>query len=105
MFTSTSGLQINNQKSMMVVVRVSNQKKTQELIGFNEGKLPFRYLGVPITVGRLSSSDCQLLVDKIMAKFQIWGTKNLSYTGKSVLINSVLMGIYGFWASNFILPK
>ncbi|KAJ8439637.1 hypothetical protein Cgig2_021649 [Carnegiea gigantea] len=74
-------------------------------IRFKEGKLPFKYLCVPITSGRLSSSDCQLVVDKIMAKIHVWGTKNLSYAGKNVLINSVLIGIFGFWASNFILPK
>ena len=81
------------------------RKQTLELTGYQEGKLPFKYLGVPVTASKLSAMDCSLLVDKITKKISIWATKNTSYAGRVALINSVLMGIYSFWATIFIMPK
>ena len=54
---------------------------------------------------RLSAVDCRVLVEKITKNISIWATKTTSYAGRVALINSVLMGIYTFWATIFILPK
>ena len=64
-----------------------------------------RYLGVPITVSKLSKIECHTLVDKIMGKIKQWSTTNISFAGRAQLINSVVFGMYSFWASIFILPK
>ena len=67
--------------------------------------MPFRYLGVPVTANRISALDCRLLVEKTTRKIATWATRNASYAGRVALINSVLMGIYTFWATIFMLPK
>jgi len=64
-----------------------------------------RYLGVPITASRLSKMECQILADKIIGKIRQWSTRNISFVGRAQLINSVVFGMYSFWASIFILPK
>lgn len=99
-------MQINTQLSSMVIAGLPAGEKAALLhsTGFQEGSLPFKYLGVPITSGRLSTSDCLLLVQKIIAKILVWKSLNLSYAGRVVLINSVFLGVFGFWASSFILP-
>ncbi|CAK9169646.1 unnamed protein product, partial [Ilex paraguariensis] len=39
-----------------------------QLMGFPEGELPGRYLGVPLIITKLKAGDCQPLVEKITAK-------------------------------------
>jgi len=58
-----------------------------------------------VTANRLSAMDCRVLVEKITKNISIWATKTTSYAGRVALINNVLMGIYTFWATIFILPK
>jgi len=43
-------------------------------------------------------------VEKITAKVHTWGTRN-SYAGRAVLINSVIFGMYSYWACIFLLPN
>jgi len=44
-------------------------------------------------------------VEKIIKKITKWATKSTSYAGRVPLINSVLMGVFNFSATVFILPK
>ena len=44
-------------------------------------------------------------MEKITKNIATWATRNTSYAGRVASINSVLMGIYTFWATIFILPK
>ena len=52
-----------------------------------------KYLGVPFISTRLSHSDCQPLLDKIMTRIQSWTSRSLSYAGRLQLISSVLYSI------------
>jgi len=45
------------------------------------------------------------LVDKITARIHIWATRNLSFAGRALLINSVIFGAFNYWASIFLLPN
>ena len=76
-----------------------------QIIGFQEGTMPFRYLGVPITVNKLSKMECMQLVEKFTKRITYWSTKTISYAGRVALINSVLIGVFTFWAAIFISPK
>ncbi|OIT30778.1 hypothetical protein A4A49_58251, partial [Nicotiana attenuata] len=76
-----------------------------ELTSYKRGTLPFRYLGVPILPKKLTIMDCEVLVDKMTVKIKSWGTRNLSYAWRVLLVNTVLMHIHTYWASIFVLPK
>lgn len=76
-----------------------------ELTGYAKGTLPFRYLGVPISSKKNSAVDCDMLVDKLTCRVKTWGTRNLSYAGRTQLVNSVLMHIHVYWSTIFLLPK
>jgi hypothetical protein len=52
------------------------------ILGYMEGKLPVRYLGVPLITSKFSSYDCLILVDRIMAKARSWMNHHLSYAGR-----------------------
>lgn len=39
------------------------------------------------------------------ARIRLWSSRNLSYSARSQLINSVLMSLHRYWAQVFILLK
>lgn len=41
---------------------------------------------------RMSASDCNLLVGKLSSIIKCWESRNLSYTGRLVRVNNVLLG-------------
>ncbi|XP_019235633.1 PREDICTED: uncharacterized protein LOC109215964 [Nicotiana attenuata] len=55
-FSATSGLQTNAEKSSMYVVGVHNDLKEDliNLLGYAEGSLLFKYLGVPLSTKKLN---------------------------------------------------
>lgn len=74
------------------------------IMGFNEGKLPVRYLGVPLISSKLSHVDCSQLISRITRRIQLWTNKVLSYAGRAQLIKSILFSMQVYWSSLFILP-
>ncbi|KAL0333107.1 UNVERIFIED_CONTAM: hypothetical protein Scaly_2212200 [Sesamum calycinum] len=106
-FAAMSGLKINPAKSQIILSRSVQQERQQILdyLGFQEGTLPIKYLGIPLTSSRLTMSDCRPLIDKVEARLAGWNHQNLSYAGRLQLIKSVLSTLHMYWASAFILPK
>ncbi|KAK4384290.1 hypothetical protein Sango_3075900 [Sesamum angolense] len=74
-------------------------------LGFQEGHLPVRYLGLPLISARLSIADCQPLLHKIYSRIKGWEGVQLSFAGRVQLIKSVLISFEVYWATVFILPK
>ncbi|KAL2246363.1 UNVERIFIED_CONTAM: hypothetical protein Sindi_2904500 [Sesamum indicum] len=107
LFAEWSGLWLNTQKSHIIISRSAQERKDQLLLllGFQEGHLPMRYLGLPLISSRLTISDCQPLLSKIDARIVGWEGMSLSYAGRVQIIKSVLSALSIYWASAFILPK
>ncbi|KAL2230770.1 UNVERIFIED_CONTAM: hypothetical protein Sindi_1671400 [Sesamum indicum] len=106
-FAELSGLRLNVQKSHLIISRSTQNLKNQmlEILVFQEGHLPMRYLGLPLISSRLSISDCQPLISKIDARINGWERISLSYAGRVQIIKSVLSALSLYWASAFILPQ
>ncbi|KAL2237518.1 UNVERIFIED_CONTAM: hypothetical protein Sindi_0943500, partial [Sesamum indicum] len=60
------------------------------VLGFQEGYLPMRYLGLPLLSSRLSISNYQPLLSEIDARITGWEGISLSYAGRVQIIQSVL---------------
>lgn len=75
-----------------------------ENLGYNEGTLPVRYLGIPLISTRLNDADCSPVLDNIRKRFQSWSARFLSYVGRLQLINSVMFHLQSFWSAIVILP-
>ncbi|KAL0304923.1 UNVERIFIED_CONTAM: putative ribonuclease H protein [Sesamum calycinum] len=101
------GLKVNPAKSQVILSRSVHNQRQQilEHLGFNEGSLPIKYLGIPLTSSRLTIADCRPLLDKVDTRLAGWNNLNLSYAGRLQLIKSVLSTLHTYWASVFILPK
>lgn len=69
-FYSWFELQANPSKSNMYFSGVNHEVKWQPLsiLGYKEGDIPFKYLGVSLCLRKLNTYDCKPLVEKIMSK-------------------------------------
>ncbi|GJR34250.1 RNA-directed DNA polymerase, eukaryota, reverse transcriptase zinc-binding domain protein [Tanacetum coccineum] len=105
-FGSVSGLFPNLIKSTIFFGSINEKVKDDmlEILPFKCGKLPMRYLGVPLLAKSLGVKDCQNLLDSVENIINCWRNKFLSYAGRIQLIASILSAMQQYWASVYILP-
>ncbi|XP_074299197.1 uncharacterized protein LOC141630250 [Silene latifolia] len=106
-FSAASGLHMNKQKSNIYFNGVQGIIKEQiiRLSGCVEGRIPFKYLGVPVTVDKFGKKDCQVLIEKIIEKIRSFGGRKNSYAGRLIMVQSVLTYLFNYWANIFLIPK
>ena len=107
LFSETTGLQANVENSTIYTCGMNSieQERLVDVSGFKLQTLPFKYLGVPICAKRITSNQCEVLIEKMIAKIRIWSFRNLSYTTRMQLVNSVLMSLHQYWAQVFVIPQ
>ncbi|XP_030479209.1 uncharacterized protein LOC115696448 [Cannabis sativa] len=96
LFSCSSGLESSPSKSAIYCCGME-ERETQRVVdisGFCKKETPFKYLGIPICAKRISSKECEVLVEKMTARIRVWSSSNISYAGRAVLINSVLVGLF-----------
>ncbi|GJZ26652.1 RNA-directed DNA polymerase, eukaryota, reverse transcriptase zinc-binding domain protein [Tanacetum coccineum] len=91
-FSKVSGLHPNLNKCTMFCGSLDEETRNEisSIFPFKEGKLPVRYLGVPLVTKKIGITDCKQLIDKVNQKLSDWKNKTLSYAGRAQLIASVL---------------
>ncbi|XP_074278168.1 uncharacterized protein LOC141601764 [Silene latifolia] len=106
-FSTASGLCLNRDKSDIYFNGVPGDiiEDIVKISGFRIGKLPFNYLGVPISAKKISKFDSQKLIERIVARIRALGARHLSYSGRLILVRSVLSTLHSYWASLFLLPS
>ncbi|GJX25157.1 hypothetical protein Tco_0231453, partial [Tanacetum coccineum] len=106
-FSSFSGLLPNMQKSSVFFGGLSalEQQRILDIIPFNIGNFPMKYLGVPFITKKISVKECKPLVDKVRTRVSNWKNKCLSYAGRLQLIAYVLSSMQVFWNAVLLLPK
>ncbi|KAF6135758.1 hypothetical protein GIB67_028614 [Kingdonia uniflora] len=77
----------------------------EEILGFKVEKLPVRYLGLPLSISKLSEKGSEPLVEIIHKKISNCKNKFLSYGGRLELIRSVLQTYSVYWAGCFDFSK
>ena len=80
MFAADAGLHTNVDKCLIAPIQC-NLESTVTLLSHFPAKLsplPIKYLGIPLSVGKLRKSDLQPLVDKVADALPIWKAKFLT---------------------------
>jgi hypothetical protein len=93
MFEQMSGLKINFDKSEVLLLGGGGNDialKYAEIFNCNISLFPLKYLGVPISAGRLHVVDWVKLEEKSVKKLDVWQGGPMSYGGRTILINSSL---------------
>jgi len=102
-----SGLKINFAKSEIIMINGDNDKHMVYVDLFNcqTGMYPIKYLGVPVSPGRLHVKDWTPLIEKNEKKLSSWKGSSLSIAGRLTLINSSLSSTFIYHMSMYQLPK
>nr|GEV72319.1 hypothetical protein [Tanacetum cinerariifolium] len=105
-FKFTSGLVPSLPKSTAYFCNVLNHIKIAilQILSFEEGSLPFKYLGVPLVSSRVVYRDCKELIEKVESQINVWKNKSLSNAGRLQLVQSFISSMHVYWSSMFILP-
>nr|GEV24118.1 reverse transcriptase domain, reverse transcriptase zinc-binding domain protein [Tanacetum cinerariifolium] len=105
-FKLVSGLIPSLPKSTAYFCNVTNHVKMSilQILPFEEGRLPVKYLGVPLVSSRLIYKDCKELIEKVQHHVDDWKNKSLSIAGRLQLVSSVISSLHVFWASVCMLP-
>ncbi|GKE64823.1 hypothetical protein Tco_1518984 [Tanacetum coccineum] len=106
-FKNASGLIPSLPKSTTYFFNVLNHVKLSILnvLPFEEGLLPVKYLGVPLISTRLVYRDCKELVEKVQNRIRDWKNKFLTFADRLQLVQSMLSSKHVYWASVSILPS
>jgi len=95
LFGAASGLLVNVDKSVLSPIACEEGMVEQAVAAFPcvVAGFPIRYLGIPLSLGRLKRSDEQHLVDKIAAKIPTWKAGLLNDAGRTVLTKVTLSAV------------
>ncbi|KAK1434320.1 hypothetical protein QVD17_00058 [Tagetes erecta] len=69
-----------------VAVDMIRENSILNIMPFVEGKLPVRYLGVPLVASRVRTSDCWALIEKVDNRIGDWKNKLLSFAVLLLLV-------------------
>ena len=104
-FSDSTGLNVNFQKSFLVPINVS-QSRTSHLsrtFGCAIGTMPFTYLGLPLGTTKSTLQDFFPMMTRIENRLSIV-SKFLSYHGRLILVNSVMIALPTFYMCTLQLP-
>ncbi|KAK4386165.1 hypothetical protein Sango_2487100 [Sesamum angolense] len=106
-FSGVFGLQANPDKSQLILSKSAEHLRPclHQVLGFQEGVLPLKYLGLPLVHSRLTIQDCQPLLLKVDKHIAGWTGIPLSFAGRVQLIKTVLSALHTYWSASFVLPK
>ena len=91
-FAKISGLEISLEKSTIYLAGVSDARR-QEMesrYSIQSGKLPVRYLKLPLLTKRMTIADYKPLLDRIKSRISSWTARHLSMAGRLALIHQLL---------------
>lgn len=106
-FMSASGMAINNDKSCTFIFNTPEAVKAHltRVLGFRQGELPTRYLGIQLDINSMRIKNWQTLVDRIRKQLQNWSFRILNFSSRVVLLKSVLLSIPIYPLSILPAPK
>ncbi|GJW49120.1 reverse transcriptase domain, reverse transcriptase zinc-binding domain protein [Tanacetum coccineum] len=101
-----SGLKINNNKSKLYGIGVSNQEVVwmANRMGCLSGRMPFMYLGIPIGLNMKNIDSWNGIVEKFKTKLSHWKARSMSCGGRLTLVKSVLGSLSLYYFSMFRVP-
>ncbi|KAL8513823.1 hypothetical protein ACS0TY_013077 [Phlomoides rotata] len=102
-----SGLSVNFHKSYIVGVNIEQQilEEITNFLGCEVQQLPLAYLGLHVGITHWRTLAWSSLVARVRRRLAKWKDKNLSFSGRITLIQSVLSAIPIYYLSFYRIPK
>lgn len=106
LFGEASGLKTNLQKSNVLPIKCDQPELevVQELLPCNISEFPCRYLGLPLSLKKLTRAQIQSIIDRIADQLPGWKADLMTRAGIKVQIQFVLNGMLIYLAMAIDLP-
>lgn len=100
-------MKINYQKSEMYVLGVSGEEEIRvaNMMNCKVGVMPFTYLGLPMSLDKITMKDFCLIIKRVEKRMQPWKSGYLSYGGREIKINSSLSSAPMYAMGFYSLPE
>lgn len=107
LFREATGLRMNFQNLIVVPICCSGIDINDIMANLPAKRAHFsiKYLGLPLTTVRLRRIYFQQLVDKVVAKLNVWNGQNVNHTGRLTLVKSVLTSQAVYFLTAFKAPR
>jgi hypothetical protein len=107
LFERVSGMRINFHKIECIGLNMDEDRahEVAHVLGCPLGKLPFKYLGVPLHFKKLKREDLQPILDNLVKKIAGWRGRLHTYSSRLVLIKTCLASILVYLLSFLKFPK
>ncbi|PKU64053.1 Putative ribonuclease H protein [Dendrobium catenatum] len=102
-----TGQKVNINKSGILfekAVSRPRRRKIKNILEFKEMK-EFNYLGTKLALKRMSKSDFQFILEKILKMSNNWGIKFISLAGRITLVKHVILSIPSYHTTVSLVPK
>ncbi|XP_035838151.1 uncharacterized protein LOC118485801 [Helianthus annuus] len=105
-FYLLSGLKVNQRKSQLYGVGIQEEEVEGMASVFNckPGKFPFIYLGLKVGANMNKIANWKEVIEMFNKRLSNWKAKNLSFTGRVVLVKSVLDNLPNYYLSLYKCP-
>lgn len=106
-FVKSIGLTVNPKKCKVFFswVDANTRDMIISMTTFEQGTLPFRFLGVPPSRKQLNVHHYMSLVDNVVGNVRHWRSNLLGHAGRIQLIKSVSFVVANKWIATPRLPK
>jgi hypothetical protein len=93
-FGKASGLRNNVQKSSVFPIRCSDEERNLvQFLPCQVSDFPCRYLGLPLSLKKLTRDQLQPYIDKIADQLPDWKADLLTKPGRKILVQFVMTGM------------
>lgn len=102
------GQKINLNKSEMIFspnISQNNKSEFQSYMPIMITNNITKYLGLPTQIGRSKNHIFNFIMDRARSKHKGWKERNLSFSGRGVLIRVVIQAIPIYVMSVFLIPQ
>jgi hypothetical protein len=94
-FGAASGLRTNLAKCSLHPIRCQPEQVelAHQILGCEVASFPFKYLGLPLSLRKLTAAQLQPLVDSAASRLPLCSTKLLNRRGRTILVQTMLSAI------------
>jgi hypothetical protein len=92
-FGAASGLKVNFSKSAVVPIHCPEETMlaVRDALLCRVASLPCTYLGLPLSLRKLSKASLQPVLDKLAGKLSYWRARRMTREGRAVYVQAVLI--------------
>jgi hypothetical protein len=107
LFSKTSGLRTNVQKSSVLPIRCDEQTlaTAKSLLPCQFADFPCKYLGLPLTLNKLPKSQVQTIVDRMASMLPGWKAELMNHAGRAIHVQHVMTAKVIYTAMAMELPS